>query len=66
MTARVFTADDLRKCAERELALRRAVYLKRGMTPAREREIEMMAAIAAHFAALIADRATKEPEREQA
>jgi hypothetical protein len=44
-----FTFRQLQKCAEREIALRNNVFRKRGLTPDREREIEMMLAIAAHF-----------------
>jgi hypothetical protein len=44
-----FTNRQLQKCAEREVALRKAVYAKRGMTLGRLAEIEMMEAIAAHF-----------------
>jgi hypothetical protein len=51
-----FSHRELEKCAAREVAMRRNVFRKRGMTPDREREIEMMEAIAAHFKQL-ADRA---------
>jgi hypothetical protein len=43
---RKFAYRDLQKCAEREAALRRNVYAKRGMTNERVREIAMMAEIA--------------------
>jgi hypothetical protein len=44
-----FSHRELEKCAAREVAMRRNVFRKRGMTPEREREIAMMEAIAAHF-----------------
>jgi hypothetical protein len=53
-----FTAYELMKCAERELALRRAVYAKRDAstyTPAHKREIAMMEAIVDHFMGLVAE-----------
>jgi hypothetical protein len=47
-----FTFRELQKCAEREVALRRNVFRKRGMTHEREAEIMKMEAIAAHFKTL--------------
>ena len=44
-----FSFRQLQKCAEREVALRRNVFRKRGMTPEREEEIVKMQAIAIHF-----------------
>jgi hypothetical protein len=44
-----FTHRELWKCAAREVAMRKNVFKKRGMTPEREKEIELMEAIAAHF-----------------
>ena len=44
-----FSYRDLQKCAERETALRRNVYAKRGLTPKRLVEIEMMETIAVYF-----------------
>lgn len=46
MTQPGFTLHDLYKCAEREVALRRNVYAKRGWTAVRAREIAMMIKIA--------------------
>ena len=48
-----FSYLELQKCAEREVAMRKNVFKKRGMTPDREREIAMMEQIAAHFQELI-------------
>jgi len=50
---RTIGIGEMLACAEREVALRRAVFAKRGMTPARELEIERMEAIAAHFRSLV-------------
>ena len=47
--SRGFTFRELQKCAEREVALRKNVFRKRGMTLEREEEIAKMEAIAAHF-----------------
>ena len=47
-----FSFRDMEKCAAREVAMRRNVFRKRGMTPDREREIALMEAIAAHFKGL--------------
>jgi len=58
-----FTNRQLQKCAEREVALRRNVFTKRGMTRERELEIEMMAAIASHFRALT-DAEERRPDAE--
>ena len=44
-----FSFRDLQKCAERELAMRRAVFAKRGMTEEHQAEIAKMSAIAEHF-----------------
>ena len=44
-----FSFRQLEKCAAREVAMRRNVFRKRGMTEDRQREIMMMEAIAAHF-----------------
>ena len=50
-----FTLRQLQKCAEREVALRRNVFAKRGMTAERRIEIAKMEAIAIHFKALADD-----------
>jgi hypothetical protein len=44
-----YSYRQLQKCAEREIALRRNVFRRSGMTPAREDEVAKMEAIAAHF-----------------
>jgi hypothetical protein len=44
-----FSFRQLQKCAEREVALRKNVFRKRGLTPEREEEIRKMEAIAAIF-----------------
>ena len=44
-----YSFRELQKCAEREVALRKNVFAKRGMTPEREEEIAKMEAIAVHF-----------------
>jgi hypothetical protein len=48
-----FTNQQLLDCARREVALRKAVYTKRGLTDARHREIVMMQEIADHFQRLV-------------
>lgn len=53
-----FTYRDMEKCAAREVAMRKNVFRKRGMTPDREREIAVMTAIAAHFKQLADDGVT--------
>lgn len=50
---REFTLEDLLKCAQREAAFRLGVYQRHGMTDARQRELELMEAIADHFHRLI-------------
>lgn len=51
-----FDFRKLQKCAEREAAMRKNVYPKKGpITLKRMEEIEMMDAIAAHFKALADD-----------
>jgi hypothetical protein len=50
-----YTFRQLQKCAEREVALRKNVFAKRGMTPEREEEIAKMEAIARHFKNLADD-----------
>lgn len=40
---------ELQKCAEREVAMRKNVFAKRGMNEKREREIKLMIEIADHF-----------------
>lgn len=54
---RGYTAKELQRCAEREANLRRSVYSNRVMTRRMskhqaDQEIDKMAAIAEHFAAL--------------
>jgi hypothetical protein len=44
-----FSFRELQKCADREVAMRRNVFAKRGMTDDRRLEIPKMEAIAAHF-----------------
>jgi hypothetical protein len=44
-----YTFRELQKCAERELAMRKNVFSKHGMTVKRQAEIGMMEAIVAHF-----------------
>lgn len=51
-----FDFRKLQKCAEREAAMRKAVYRKRGLNTLKHmEEIEMMDAIAEHFKALADD-----------
>lgn len=52
-----FPLRDLQRCAEREVALRRNVYRRRGMTDHHQREIAMMQEIAE----LLAELADAEP-----
>lgn len=56
-----FSYRELQRCAEREVILRRNVYAKRGMTPERAREVEMMVAIAE----LLKEFADEEPDPER-
>lgn len=49
MSEERFTNRQLQKCAEREAALRRKVYWRRGMNMERREEILKMEAIAQHF-----------------
>lgn len=59
----MFSFRDMEKCAAREVAMRKTVYRKREMTPAREREIALMEAIAAHFKELADDAAAQAATR---
>jgi hypothetical protein len=52
---REFSYRELQKCAEREVALRRNVFRKRGITPERQEEIVKMEAIATYFKSLADD-----------
>lgn len=60
-----FSFRQLQKCAEREVALRKNVFRKRGLTPEREEEIRKMEAIAAHFKGL-ADLASGDDAKQSA
>lgn len=51
----IFTYKQLHACAAREVALRRNVYAKHGISADREREIDMMQAIAEILAELAAN-----------
>lgn len=44
-----FTHREMEKCAAREVAMRRNVFHRRGMTDDRRREIAIMETIAVHF-----------------
>lgn len=55
--ARTFTYAELAACAAREVALRKNVFRRRGMTDMHKREIAMMVAIHEHLFELAKRRA---------